>query len=183
MAPQLIVERLTRSVAPSSNLEVLDAGCGTGLCGPLLKPFAARLVGVDLSAGMLAEAAKRELYDELVEAELGAYMAAHPSPFNIIVCCDTLVYLGKLEDAIAAAATALIPGGLLLFTLEHLTADGDARRYRLAPSGRFSHSTAYVRAALANAGLVDVIKDPIIPRLECGEPVQGLLMMARSKPT
>jgi predicted TPR repeat methyltransferase len=52
----------------------------------LLKPFAARLVGVDLSAGMLAEAAKRELYDELVEAELGAYLTAHPSSFNIIVC-------------------------------------------------------------------------------------------------
>ena len=181
-APQLIVERLTRSVAPNSNLEVLDAGCGTGLCGPLLKPFAARLVGVDLSAGMLAEAAKRELYDELVEAELGAYLTAHPSSFNIIVCCDTLVYLGQLEDTIATAATALTPGGLLLFTLELLTADGDDRCYRLAPTGRFSHSAAYVRRTLVNTGLVDVITDPIIPRLECGEPVQGLLVMARSSP-
>jgi hypothetical protein len=27
--------------------------------------------------------------DELVEAELGAYMAAHRSTFDIIVCCDT----------------------------------------------------------------------------------------------
>ena len=54
-APQLIAERLTRSVTPSGNLEVLDAGCGTGLCGPLLKPFAARLVGVDLSAGLLSQ--------------------------------------------------------------------------------------------------------------------------------
>ena len=181
-APQLIVERLTKSVAPTGNFEVLDAGCGTGLCGPLLKPFAARLVGVDLSPCMLAEAAKRELYDELVEAELGAYMAAHPSSFSIIVCCDTLVYLGQLEDTIATAATALTPGGLLLFTLEHLAADSDDRCYRLAPTGRFSHSAAYVRRTLANAGLVDVITDPIIARLECGEPVHGLLVIARSSP-
>ena len=131
---------------------------------------------------MLAEAAKRELYDELVEAELGAYMAAHPSSFSIIVCCDTLVYLGQLEDTIATAATALTPGGLLLFTLEHLAADSDDRCYRLAPTGRFSHSAAYVRRTLVNTGLVDVITDPIIPRLECGEPVQGLLVMARSSP-
>jgi len=185
-APQLIAERLTRSVAPNGNLEVLDAGCGTGLCGPLLKPFAARLVGVDLSACMLAEAAKRALYDELVEAELGAYLAAHPSSFNIIVCCDTLVYIGQLEDTIAAAATAtataLQPDGLLLFTLEHLAEGGEDRRYRLAPTGRFSHSVTYVRATLANAGLVDIIADPIIPRLECGEPVRGILVMARSSP-
>jgi predicted TPR repeat methyltransferase len=181
-APQLIAERLTRSVTPSGDLEVLDAGCGTGLCGPLLKPFAARLVGVDLSVGMLVEAAKRELYDELVEAELGAYLTAHPSSFNIIVCCDTLVYLGRLEDTVAAAATALKPDGLLLFTLEHLAGGGDNRHYRLAPTGRFSHSADYVRATLANAGLVDVITDPIIPRLECGEPVYGLLVIARSSP-
>ena len=36
---------------------MLDAGCGTGLCGPLLKPFAGRLDGVDLSPRMLAKAA------------------------------------------------------------------------------------------------------------------------------
>lgn len=181
-APQLIAEHLTRSVAPKGNLIVLDAGCGTGLCGSLLKPFAARLVGVDLSSGMLAEAAKRELYDELVEAEIGAYLTAHPSSFNIIVCCDTLVYIGQLEDTIAAATTALKPDGLLLFTLEHLAEGGEDRRYRLAPTGRFSHSATYVRATLANAGLVDVITDPIIPRLECGEPVDGLLAKARSSP-
>ena len=148
----------------------------------MLKPFAARLVGVDLSVGMLVQAAKRELYDELVEAELGAYLTAHPSSFNIIVCCDTLIYLGRLEDTVAAAATALKPDGLLLFTLEHLARGGDNRHYRLAPTGRFSHSADYVRAILANAGLVDVITDPIIPRLECGEPVYGLLVIARSSP-
>ena len=130
----------------------------------------------------------RALYDELVEAELGAYLAAHPSSFNIIVCCDTLVYIGQLEDTIAAAATAtatataLQPDGLLLFTLEHLAEGGEDRRYRLAPTGRFSHSVTYVRATLANAGLVDIIADPIIPRLECGEPVRGILVMARSSP-
>ena len=33
----------------------LDLGCGTGLCGPLIKPMAQRLDGVDLSANMLGE--------------------------------------------------------------------------------------------------------------------------------
>jgi len=179
-APGVIAERLAEAVVPNGSLNLLDAGCGTGLCGPLLKPFAARLVGVDLSAGMLKEAAKRELYDELVNAELAAYMAAHPSAFDVIVACDTLVYHGRLEDVVAAAATALKPGGRLLFTLEHLSDHSGNHPYRLAPTGRFCHSAAYVRAALATAGLVGGSTDAIIPRLECGEPVDGLLVTARA---
>ena len=176
----MIAERLARAVAPNRSLDILDAGCGTGLCGPLLKPFAARLVGVDLSGGMLKEAAKRELYDELVNAELAAYMALNPSAFDIIVACDTLVYHGRLEDAVMAAASALKPGGRLLFTLEHLPDDYGNPRYRLAPTGRFCHSAAYVRTTLAMAGLVEASTDGIIPRLECGEPVDGLLVTAKA---
>ena len=179
-APELVAERLATYIAPDRRGAILDAGCGTGLCGALLKRFAARLVGVDLSAGMLKEAAKRPLYDELVEAELGAYMAAHPSSFDVIVCCDTLVYHGRLDDTLAAAATALKPGGRLLLTLEALT-DRDAAAYRLAPTGRFCHSPAYLQAALAAAGFIDATTEPIVPRLECGEPVQGLLVTARAR--
>jgi predicted TPR repeat methyltransferase len=179
-APELIAGHLAGFVAPNRSLNILDAGCGTGLCGVLLKPFAARLVGVDLSVAMLKEADRRELYDELVEVELGAYMAAHPSSFDIIVCCDTLVYQGQLEATVAAAAMALQPGGRLLFTLEQLTDGGENCAYQLTPTGRFCHSAAYVRSTLAKAGLVDATTDPISPRLECGEPVRGLLVTARA---
>ena len=179
-APALITEHLGGMVASDGGLDILDAGCGTGLCAPLLRPFAARLVGVDLSAGMLKEAAKRELYDELVEADLAAYMGTHPSLFDVVVACDTLVYHGRLDDVVAAAATALKPGGRLLFTLERLSDDASNLRYRLAPTGRFCHRPAYVRATLASAGLVDTGTDAIVPRLECGEPVDGLLVTARA---
>jgi tetratricopeptide (TPR) repeat protein len=93
-APALVAERLAAEVAPNGSLDVPDAGCGTGLCGPLLKPFAARLAGVDISAGMLKEAAKPKLYDALVNVELAAYMAAHPSVFDAIVTCDPLALPG-----------------------------------------------------------------------------------------
>ncbi len=178
-APMLIAERLADMVAPNHDLDILDAGCGTGLCGPLLKPFAARLVGVDLSAGMLREAAKRGLYNELVEAELAAYMVAHPSEFDVIIACDTLVYQGRLEEVAAAVASALKPGGLLLFTVEHMPDDSGNDPYRLAATGRFCHQAAYVLETLATAGFVEGSTGKIMPRLECGEPVDGLLVTAR----
>lgn len=67
---------------------------------PPLKPFATRLVGGDLSVGMLEQAARREIYDELVQAGLAVYIAAHPSTFDVIVASDTLVYQGRLEETL-----------------------------------------------------------------------------------
>ena len=45
-APALVADTLADAgLAPDGRLVVLDAGCGTGLCGPLLRPYASRLVG------------------------------------------------------------------------------------------------------------------------------------------
>src|SRR4029450_3384975 len=78
-APELITEMLKRpGLPPSKSLDILDAGCGTGLCGPLLAPYARRLVGVDLSERMLAQARTRGVYDELVKGELTAYLRNSP---------------------------------------------------------------------------------------------------------
>jgi len=54
----------------SKRRDVLDAGCGTGLCGPSLAPYARRLTGVDLSSGMLARAKEKQVYDALTQAEV-----------------------------------------------------------------------------------------------------------------
>ena len=48
----------------------LDLGCGTGLCGPLLRPLVRLLTGLDLSQAMLDRAAARNVYDRLVQADL-----------------------------------------------------------------------------------------------------------------
>jgi predicted TPR repeat methyltransferase len=94
-APALVAEMLKRSgVDPSKRVHILDAGCGTGLCGPLVAPYACRLVGVDLSEGMLARARERDVYDVLVKGELTAYLEACTDTFDVIVSADTLVYFG-----------------------------------------------------------------------------------------
>jgi SAM-dependent methyltransferase len=118
-APQLVADALARCAGEHcGHLVALDAGCGTGLCGPLIAPWVAHLTGVDLSAGMIERARGRGVYDELERAELTAYLERHPASFDLIVSADTLVYFGPLEQVLAAAAGALRPGGLLIFTAE-----------------------------------------------------------------
>jgi predicted TPR repeat methyltransferase len=171
-APALVAGMLERSgLQPSKSLDVLDMGCGTGLCGPLVAPYARRLVGVDLSEQMLARAREREVYDELVHGELTAYLGDHAAAFDAIVSADTLVYFGPLDDVADAASGALRPGGRLVFTVEELDEDG----YVLSVNGRYRHSRGYVETTLADAGLAAEIV-PAELRMEAGEPVAGLVV-------
>lgn len=173
-APTLVGEAIAHCLGQAAaNREILDAGCGTGLCGPLLKPFASRLTGVDLSSGMLQKARGRDLYDALHQGELTAFMAQRPGTFDVVASADTLVYFGDLGDALAAAAEALRPGGWLCFTLEAL--GDDETGYRLRHHGRYAHSREYLERVLDRAGFTAPTLDRVVLRLEGGEPVAGWL--------
>ena len=174
-APELVAEMLADSDVEASSLDVLDAGCGTGLCGPLVAPYARRLVGVDLSAPMIAQARARNVYDELVKRELTAYLCESTAAFDAIVSADTLVYFGLLEDVVAAAANALRPGGRLIFTVEELNGGGSDAGYAISPTGRYRHARGYVDRVLAGASLRPEIESAEL-RLEAGEPVAGLVV-------
>src|SRR6478752_2363467 len=177
-APALVAAMLEDcGIEPSHHLDVLDAGCGTGLCGALVAPFARRLVGVDLSEGMLAHAKEKSVYTELIKAELSEYLRDNNEAFDLIVSADTLVYFGDLKGVIAAFAGALRPNGLFVFTLEHAVGDSADVDYRLELHGRYSHARAYVEQLLTLSGLQSKIIQAEL-RMEAGAPVLGLVIRA-----
>jgi predicted TPR repeat methyltransferase len=178
-APTLVGDAVAAAVpAADRSLDVLDLGCGTGLCGPLLAPFARRLIGVDLSQGMLNYAREKQAYDDLVHAELTAYLEQQPAAsVDVIVTADTLVYFGALEAVASAAAAALRPNGILVFTVEEATEPEFVSTYSLRPHGRYTHGEPYVRRVLTDVGLQPHIERGEL-RLESGLPVAGLVVRA-----
>lgn len=179
-APQLVEQAMKGHYGePAGNLRVLDAGCGTGLCGPLLRPYAQSLAGVDLSPGMLKLAHALEVYDDLVEDELTRHFSAHDSKFDVIVSADTFCYLGKLDAPFFAAAQALKPGGFLAFTLEQ---HAGASEYHLQANGRYAHAEPYIQAMLEQAGFTHVDVDYQTLRMEGGKPVAGFVFSATAGP-
>jgi predicted TPR repeat methyltransferase len=180
-APELVVQALQQAVgAVSDTLDIVDAGCGTGLCGPGLKPFARRLAGCDLSVGMLRRAKARTVYDVLHQAELTHYLVTQPASFDVVASADTLCYFGALESVLAAARACLRPGGTMIFTVEALP-EGGLAPFRLQTNGRYAHGRGYLLEAAAGAGFaVERICHEQL-RLEAGEPVHGWLVSLRAQ--
>ncbi len=176
-AHQLLMNALSGVLPPpAATLDILDAGCGTGLCGPLLRPYARHLTGVDLSPAMLAKAAGRKVYDDLINAELAAALGRKPDTYDLICSADTLCYFGELDPVFQAATLALMQGGLLAFTLED--AGDQTSSWHLNPHGRYAHGRNYLEGALARARLQIHSISSVVLRTEGKQSVKGHLVVA-----
>jgi predicted TPR repeat methyltransferase len=173
--PQLVKTHLAKLKTPEANLNILDLGCGTGLIGEVLKPYARKLTGIDLSAAMLEKAAEKQLYHRLEQSDIARFLDKTDEQYDLITCMDTLIYIGKLDELFALINRRLKIGGQLLFSTEKLTEERD---YQLNISGRYSHHPDYLRRVLNNACLgISGIIDVII-RNESGYPIAGQMYLA-----
>lgn len=178
-APFLVRDALQRVEPDPNTWVILDAGCGTGLSGALLRPMVKHLVGVDLSPKMLERARDRGMYDELFEAELTAFFSQAKSCYHAITCVDTFCYFGDLSEAVNAAVSALKPEGWFIFTLEKHQESDTEQDFRLNLHGRYSHTETYVRKTLGDAGFRIHGIDNAILRKEGEDQVVGMVVTAQ----
>jgi predicted TPR repeat methyltransferase len=170
--PEVLETVLGPKPGPRS-LDVLDLGCGTGLCGVVFRDWARRLVGVDLSPGMLARARDRGIYDQLILSDLVAAARDSAETFDLVLAGDVLPYLGDLEPMARAVYRVLRPGGRFGFSVELL----DTGEYRLLPAQRFAHSRAYLEDLARRTQMREVCVQPTVIRREHGEGVPGLVVV------
>ena len=175
--PQLVQDHLATLDIPAASLSVLDLGCGTGLVGEKLKPYARELIGVDLSQAMLDQAAAKQIYLQLHKSDITDFLRASSGHYDLIACMDTFTYLGRLDEAIVSIYGRLNPGGRLLFSTEKLLGVHE-QDYRLNISGRYSHHHDYLKTLLGKTGFtIQKICDVPI-RKESGCPIEGEFVCA-----
>ena len=88
----------------ASEWTCFDLGCGTGLCGLLLRPAGRDAGGVDLSPAMIEKARARGVYDRLEAGDLVEAMKKAPRSFDLLVAADVFIYVGDLAPTFEAAA-------------------------------------------------------------------------------
>lgn len=158
-----------------ADMDIIDLGCGTGLCGPLLRKHARLLKGVDLSPGMLAKARERKIYDELVEGDLSVGLGMAKHAYDLVIAADVFVYVGELGQVFEATTRALRPGGLFAFSLE---AEEDCDDFVLRPTGRYAHSIGYSRRLAEDAGLQEVRLEKSVLRIDKGQQaIEGYIVV------
>ncbi|HEX4506884.1 MAG TPA: methyltransferase [Alphaproteobacteria bacterium] len=175
-APTLVAALLARCGGAGADL--LDLGCGTGLSGAALKPFARTIDGVDLSPGMIAKAEARRIYDTLAVGEAEAFLSGAAKSWDVIAAVDMLNYLGELTPIFRGIAARLRTGGIFAGTVEKRIEGGQA----LSEKRRYRHGEDHVRAALDAAGLALVELSEAVLRQEGGAPVAGIVFAARRRP-
>ena len=176
-APELLASALQRH---STHLGVvLDAGCGTGLVAPHVRNTINTIVGVDLSGEMIKKAEQRGIYSDLHTADLMQFLSSEINTFNTIVASDVLCYFGDLKPILTAFKIALKPDGILAFSVEKT----DHKTYNLEASGRYKHAQSPLQSTLGECGynILEIKIEAL--RMEHGNCVEGLVVIATPKKT
>lgn len=175
-----LLDQLVRQEMTALGIErfkcAIDLGCGTGLMGQRLREKVDHLEGVDISAAMIAETARKGIYDSLEKAELVELLSRRNSDTDLLTAADVLIYCGAIEPVLAAMMPALQPGGLVAFSLE--AHDGPEAVF-LRPSLRYAHGIEATRTALVAAGFTVLRYELAELRKDRGLPIHGILVVAQ----
>lgn len=141
--PQLVYDACSRHLNINNRkIDILDLGCGTGLCAALFADIANTLVGVDLSTEMVNEARKKNIYTELYVDDIGNHTGQYNNSFDAIIASDVFVYIGDLSSIFTAAHTAMKDNAVFSFTTEAL--NNNSNDYKLESTGRYKHRHEYI---------------------------------------
>lgn len=97
---------------------ILDAGCGTGLVGEVLRDLGySKIDGLDYSREMLDEARGKGVYRDLMQADLSKPLEIEDDAYDAVVCTGTFTYGHVKADAFDELIRITKPGGFICFTV------------------------------------------------------------------
>lgn len=179
--PQIISDFMREIYGMDSHpkLYILDIGCGTGLCGKFLKPYAGflKLEGVDISPEMLKKAKLKKIYNRLFCQDIVEFLQTKKSKYDLIVAADVLTYFGRLDLLFEQMQKALKKQGRILFSIT--SNDETDSEYILHQSGRYKHHQNYVHNLLQKNGFSVEKEEQKTLRKEAEKEVKGYIISAK----
>lgn len=185
---ETVARTLTKLLPDSDTFDILDAGCGTGLSGVLVREVARQLDGVDLSSAMLNKAKQKGVYTNLHQNDFVAFMVDHPASYDVVISAGALIHFGDLTSTFEAAATTLRNEGLFVFTLFLNEEAREGHEVIVAPLGGYCeggcylHGRGYVGRVAHDTGFSVVSIETNLHERSKGNEKPGLVVALRRAP-
>ncbi len=152
--------------------DLLDLGCGTGLCGGLFTDRISNIVGVDISNVMLDMAYNRidkygvKIFNKLLHQDMRDYLAETTQPFDVVLCINVLQHVGDLSGLFIAIDRVMKPGGFFALTFQSYPQAGN---FGMIPAiQRFGHAPDYIAGLAQQAGFETVRTGEVMIYTEAG---------------
>jgi len=114
-SPQITTETFAR-VCPDKEVHIIDFGCGTGLVG---QELAARgylkIDGLDISYGMLEEAQKKGVYENLLQGDLTDRIGLADGSYDAAICVNSFGGGHVGPEHLGEMIRTVKPGGIIVF--------------------------------------------------------------------
>jgi len=165
--PALLHQFMRTVMGDQMRNNLLDLGCGTGLCGAQFREEFTNTVGVDLSNSMLDMAYRKTdrrgvlIYTRLIHQDLRYYLTeAEPESMEIALCISVFPYLGEVDEVFSGVRKVLRKGGLFACSFDPYIYSGD---FGLMPTtGDFGHNIDYI-LRLAKQNGFEVVRTGPVP--------------------
>jgi len=179
-SPQLIAQNLYEFYSRKNhqNLQILDVGCGSGLCGQAIKKYIknCQITGVDISQKMLDKASEKKVYYRLLKEDITDCFSSVKCVFDVIVSSDVFTYFGSLDSLFKNIADSILSNGIFSFT--YSLNNENENDFFLMPSSRFVHSPKYVEKLLQKNKFAILKNEEKILRKEGEKDIKGRVVLA-----
>ncbi|KNG89678.1 hypothetical protein ANOM_002310 [Aspergillus nomiae NRRL 13137] len=133
-------------IAGTISGSVLDLGCGTGVLGHILRGNQqeahriSRLIGVDVSSGMLNVCRQGGWYDDVILEDMLRFLAHYNTPVDHVFCLSTLHFFSAEElDFILARCFLLAKRSIILTIDESFDSVRTHMKQNVSISGYFTN--------------------------------------------
>lgn len=148
--PSLLHQLLHQSFRRDEILNnLVDLGCGTGLCGIQFREEFTNLIGVDIANGMLDMAYRRVdrrgvmVYNRLIHQSIVQYLSdADANHIDVAICASVFPYLGDVNYVFEGLKRVLRTGGVFACSFD--PHPGNVDYGVLAKTGYFGHNLNYI---------------------------------------
>ena len=160
--PKSIAAICANQVNTTSQLSILDIGCGTGIVGTCLSELlpASTIDGVDISPEMLHVASTKSrvdskpVYDQLFEADLTKPISFANAKYDVAISAGTFTHGHLGPDALINILVVVRPGGRMVVGInkEHFRVNGFETALQEAIDRKLVSAPAFTEVQIYDEG-------------------------------